>query len=257
MKLEKKITYKQLEYLLTCQKYFVWHNNFELDLQNLEIDDENNLSDSFWEILSDFDIDQLEEYQYIEIIKTGYDLVQKLFIKQIQKTFKDKNIYIINEKKQEQAFQKTMEILNDPKIDIIINPTFIYNDMISKPSIYDKTNQSLSTLLHSSKSKLKNYIRAYFDYNVCQKLNIVVNEYLFYTYDNTKDYYQSNDLSFISSAYCWTQKNGPSNGIKKTLKESSKDTIINKLISGKIKTINKKVIDPITNKKVSKEVIEN
>ena len=132
MKLEKKITYKQLEYLLTCQKYFVWHNNFELDLQNLEIDDENNLSDSFWEILSDFDIDQLEEYQYIEIIKTGYDLVQKLFIKQIQKTFKDKNIYIINEKKQEHAFQKTMEILNDPKIDIIINPTFIYNDMIYK-----------------------------------------------------------------------------------------------------------------------------
>ena len=110
--------------------------------------------------------------------------------------------YIVNEKKPEFAFQKTMEALNDSNIDIIINPIFIYDDIISKPSIYDKTTQSLSTLLHSSKTKLKNYIRAYFDYNVCRKLNIIVNNYLFYTYDNNKDYYHSKDLSFVSSAYC-------------------------------------------------------
>lgn len=257
MKLKKMITYKQLEYLLTCQKYFVWHNQFELDSQNLDLNDEDDLSESFWEIMSDFEIEQLENYQYIEIVKTGYDLVQKLFINQIQKTFKNKNIFIVNEKKQELAFKKTMELINDSEVDIIINPVFIYEDMISKVAIYDKSDQSLSTLLHSSKSKLKNYIKAYFDYNVCQKLNIKVNNYFLYTYDKNKDYYHSNDLSFVCSPYCWTQKNGPSNSIKKTLKETAADTIINKLLSGKIKTTIKKILDPITKKKVGKEIIEN
>ncbi len=256
MNLKKYITYKQLEYLLTCQKYFIWHNDCNQNLKNLEHDNEDDLSNSFWEIMNDWEIEQLDNYQHIDIIKTGYDLVQKLFLDQIKKTFKNKNIYIVNEKKQELAFNKTIEILKDPSIDIIVNPIFIYEDMIAKCAIYDKTNQSLFSLLHSSKSKLKNYIKAYFDYNVCQKLNIPINNYLFFTYDKTKDYYKAKDLSFVSSPYCWTLKEGPSNNTKKTLQEQAKETIINKLLSGEIITKTKKVFNPKIKKKNTEEVVE-
>ena len=48
----------------------------------------------------------MEGYQFIEIVKSGYDLVQKLFVKQIKKTFKNKSIYIVNERNEVKTFTK-------------------------------------------------------------------------------------------------------------------------------------------------------
>ncbi|MBR2848995.1 MAG: DUF2779 domain-containing protein [Mycoplasmataceae bacterium] len=235
MELQKKefITYKHLERLFTSQEYFVWNLNVDKVLSDFNIEDEN--TNSLWEIFDDLNNEEdLDNYKFVEIIKNGFNLVNELFIKQIKDwAIKEKKkIIIINEKNNQLAFQKTIDALNDPEIDWIVNPVFIFDDLISKCALYIKDQKKLFSLIHSSKTKLKNYIKAYFDFNVLIKNNIEINEYLFFNYDSKKEYLKSNDLSFVYSKYCWTQKSSPSKQFKKPIEEHVKYSIIEKLKTG-------------------------
>lgn len=229
------ITYKHLERLLTSQDYFIWNTNLENKLKDFDNEDSDQVS--LWEIFGDLD-DDIEDYNVVEIIKNGYDLVMSLFIKHIKKwaARESKNVVVINEKSNELSFNKTIEAINDPNVDWVINPVFIFEDIISKPNLYTKDKMELFSLIHGSTTKLKHYIKAYFDFNVLLKLNIHISEYLFFTYDKNKEYYNEKDLSFVFSKYCWTQKSGPKNDIKIKIEDHSKDSIINKLLSGIITT---------------------
>lgn len=249
----KKITFRHFERLLTCQKYFIWNVDIEKEIntKNDEELDEN----SIWEIVSDFDIDDLKDYKFVEIIKNGFDFVNQKFLKYIDDLSKKENkkYVVINEKNNELSFNKTLYYLNDENIDWIVNPVFIFDNLISRCSLYKKKERSLFTIIHASKTKLKNYIKAYFDYNVLMKLNIEINEYYFFVYDNEKDYIEKNDLTFKYSLYCWTQKNGPSKETKQTIEENCDfETIVDKIKSGnfKYKKIYKK-------NKIEKEVLIN
>lgn len=238
LNIKKMITYKHLEKLLTCQEYFVWNSKINNYFNSLEFEEEQSNGElSMWELISDFDLEELDDYEFIEVIKNGYDKVNQLFLKQIKERAKieNKEILVINEKSNEIAYKKTIESLNNEKIDWIINPIFIYDDLIVRFSIYDRKNKKAYSLIHGSKTKLKNYIKAYFDFNVLKKIGIELNEYYFYTYDNKYSYDKKDDLKFNYSKYCWTQKTGPGKDIKQTIEENAAQmSIIDKIKSGHI-----------------------
>lgn len=245
---KKLITYRHLERLLTCQEYFVWNQTLDYKIKDI-VEEENAKIDGnyLWKIFADFEENEINDYQFVEVIKNGFKNVNDLLIKQIRKwsDIEKKKIIIISEKSNEIAFKKTIEAISDPNIDWIINPVFIYENLISKPSLYIKNKKEVYSLNYGSKTKLKNYIRAYFDFNVMKKLNIEVEEYLIFIYDNKKDYYQPNDLSFNITKYCWLSKTGgPSNKTKTTVEENAQyESIIEKLKSGIIKKNTKNEIE--------------
>lgn len=245
-KLNTFITYKHLERLLTSQEYFVWKSKIDNAIDELEINDEESET-SLWELFSDFDLEELNDYKFIEIIKTGYDQVNDFFNNFIKEKAKKENkkFVFINEKSNQLSYEKTKAAIKDKNVDWIINPVIIYEDMISRATIYKKESKELYSLINSSKTKLKNYIKAYFDFNVYQREGINVEEYCFFTYDKDYLYLEAPDLHFVSSNYCWTQKNGPEseNNIFSKLKEHVNGiSIIEKLKSGhiKLKKVNKK-----------------
>lgn len=238
------ITFRHLERLFTSQEYFVWNSNFDNAINSLDEEDDEINENSLWEIFTDFELEELDDYKFVEIIKNGFDKVNDIYKKFVLDWAQNENksVVVIHEKSNELAFNKTIEAIKDNNIDWIINPVFMYEDLISKPSLYRKDTSELFSMIYASKSKLKYYLKAYFDFNIAKKLNIKVNEYLFFTFDKEKDYENPNELSFNYFKYCWTQKQGPSKDTKATIEQNcDNQTIIEKLKSGIIKTkINQK-----------------
>lgn len=231
------INFKHLKRFLTCQPYYVWNPtavNF-----NEETDSEEF---SFWQI----DLDEVDDLSYAEVIKNGYSKVNAFFEAHIKKEAKQTNrkVFINREIKPEIAFKKTIEKINDPDVDWIVNPVFIYQDCVIKPILFRKDYGILSSLIHSSKSKLKNYIQAYFEINVLQKLakqlKIELSDYSFFNYDSKQNYQVAPDLQFEESSFCWTQKSGPAKDIKTSIEEHNQDLTILEKINSRIITKSKK-----------------
>ena len=231
------INFKHLKRFLTCQPYYVWNPtavNF-----NEETDSEEF---SFWQI----DLDEVDDLSYAEVIKNGYSKVNAFFEAHIEKEAKQTNrkVFINREIKVEIAFKKTIEKINDPDVDWIVNPVFIYQDCVIKPILFRKDYGILSSLIHSSKSKLKNYIQAYFEINVLQKLakqlKIELSDYSFFNYDSKQNYQVAPDLQFEESSFCWTQKSGPAKDIKTSIEEHNQDLTILEKINSRIITKSKK-----------------
>ena len=213
---QEYINFNHLKRLLTSQKYFVWNPTI------LNINEETDSEEfSFWQL----DIDEIDNLSYAEVIKNGYGKVNQFFIDSIKNQAKkfNKNIFINKEIKVEIAFQKTLEAINNVEIDWIINPVFIFDNCIIKPILYRKDQMILSSLIHSSKTKLKNYIQAYFEINVFQKLekqlNLKLKSYSLFNYDSKSNYLKAPDLKFEESFFCWTQKNGPAKETKTSIED--------------------------------------
>lgn len=219
------INHSLLKRFLTCQPYFVWNATIPtIDFEEMEEDF------SIWEI----DIEDVP-LEFADVIKNSYGKINDFFYKFIAKQANvlKKKILFINEKNSEIAFKKTMEAFSNNEIDWIVNPVFIFEDLIAKPILYRKDSKTISSLIHSSKSKLINYIQAYFEINVIQRIiKNKVQNYSFFTYDNKYHYKDVPNLMFMESEYCWTQKNGPSKGIKKTIEEVAINTIFEKINLG-------------------------
>lgn len=243
----KFISYRHLKKFLTCQPFFIWNDPINLDNKlNIESFEENDeeYSELYWQIDFDFEEETNKDKEYVEIIKNGYKLVFEKFYEQIKIQNPNTNIAIVLEKNNKIAFKKTIEFLNDPSIQLIINPVFINEDQIAKPILLDKREQKISFLIHSSKTKLQCYIQAYFDFNVISNFLNIENISLF-CYDKKYVYHQGRDLKFEESDYCWTQINGPSKSTKKTVEESVKEPIIEKIRKGIILLNDKKEVNAV------------
>ena len=200
---QEYINFNHLKRLLTSQKYFVWNPTI------LNINEETDSEEfSFWQL----DIDEIDNLSYAEVIKNGYGKVNQFFINSIKKQAEqfNKNIFINKELKVEIAFQKTLEAINNVEIDWIINPVFIFDNCIIKPILYRKDQMVLSSLIHSSKTKLKNYIQAYFEINVFQKLekqlNLKLKNYSLFNYDSKSNYLKAPELKFEESFFLLNSK---------------------------------------------------
>lgn len=79
---------------------------------------------------------------------------------------------------------------------------FISEDLLVKSTLYRKEVAQVSALVHSTKTKLNNYIQAYFETKVLDRLGVPLRNYSFFTYDNQSSYPVAPALKFSESIYC-------------------------------------------------------
>lgn len=210
----KHITWKHLQKFLTCQEYYVW-NDF-----SLKVDLEDNDTDNFWSL--DFDENDKEEANYIEVHKNGFNIVQKRFNEWIKEEYKTKNIFIIKEKSLELKIAKTKEAMSDDNIDVVLFPVFEYKNGVSKPTLFDKENKKMSNLNINTSTKRVDYIRAYFDYEIITKNKHKIENISIYTIE-IKDFEENDEITFDETFYANTgmTKPKPKSRTIPSLKESA------------------------------------
>lgn len=210
----KHITWKHLQKFLTCQEYYVW-NDF-----SLKVDLEDNDTENFWSL--DFDENDKEEANYIEVHKNGFNIVQKRFNEWIKEKYKRKNIFIIKEKNLELKIAKTKEAMDDNNIDVILFPVFEYKNGVSKPTLFDKGNRKMSNLNINTSTKRVDYIRAYFDYEIITKNKYKIENISIYTIE-IKDFEENDEITFDETFYANTgmTKPKPKSRTIPSLKESA------------------------------------
>lgn len=197
MSSKDKITWKHLRKFLTCQKYFVWN-----DYKNNESIDEENPED-FWSL--EFEEEENNKYEYIEVHKTGFNIIQDQFIEWIERKYKEENInfFIINEKDLNLAIAQTKKAINNEFIDVILFPVFEYNDAISKPTLYNKKENLISNLNLNTSTKRVDYIRAFFDFEIIKKNNLKVSNFSILTIE-IKDFKEGDKITFDETFFANT-----------------------------------------------------
>ncbi|MDK2819773.1 MAG: DUF2779 domain-containing protein [Mycoplasmataceae bacterium] len=197
-----KITWKHLQKYLTCQKYFVW-NDFKND-KSLEDDDDEN----FWSL--EFDENEDDKYDYVEVHKTGFNIIQNRFTEWIEKKYSSENINlsIIKEKDFNLGIARTKDAMSNPNIDVILFPVFEYNGAVSKPTLYNKREKLISNLNLNTSTKRVDYIRAFFDFEVVSKNNYPVTNISILTIE-IKDFKKNDELTFDETFYANTTTSKP------------------------------------------------
>ncbi|MGY6172031.1 DUF2779 domain-containing protein [Candidatus Mycoplasma pogonae] len=200
------IKFNHYKRFLTTQPYFVWHNEFnpnnlqpELkNISNIEILKDNSYSN---DELEDDDIlatlvsifsgeEDLEQFSKIDVIKNSFDIVVKQFQDYIVKDFAAEKVYFVKAKSNDQAISETLEAINLQNYEVIINPVFKYRNAIARPMAYFPKKQKISNINVSSKTKLNNYFRAYYDYWITKKAlgNNSIHDYSLFVIDIVHKY---------------------------------------------------------------------
>ncbi|MGL6125409.1 MAG: DUF2779 domain-containing protein [Metamycoplasmataceae bacterium] len=199
----KKITWKHLERFLTCQEYFVW-NDFKTE-QIIENDGEEK---DFWSLY--LDEDQKDDFNYVEVHKTGFNIINDHFIKWIEERYqKEKlSLLIIKEKDIEMQILKTDEAMQNPDIDVILFPVFEYKGALSKPTLLNKNKKLVSNLNLNTSTKKKNYIKAFFDFEIITKNNFEISDFSILTIE-IKDFKKNDVITFDETFYANTGVSKP------------------------------------------------
>lgn len=155
-----KITFKNLKKLLTCQPYFVWHDLPQDEDQDFDLE-------NFWKQ----DIDYANTSASQVIMSTFSKITDKA--KEILKNAGA--IEITGDV--ESRIEQTREAIGTDKI--IINPIFQYKDAIAKPLAYDFKNNHVYEIKFSKKTKLMDFMKAYYQIEIINK-SILVKDYIFF-----------------------------------------------------------------------------
>ncbi|TPE57348.1 DUF2779 domain-containing protein [[Mycoplasma] falconis] len=165
----------------------------------------NKINKEIYEIL-------LSNYEQFKISRTGIELVEsraKTFLNSFYKQKYGLDFAIKTIKAKDKLKDKIEFTLNALKKDcLIINPVFVFENVISKPFYYDSKEKALGILLYSSATKFKNILRAYYDVNVFQKAtNIKINKvYLVKPEFVLNRDIQKGEITFGLSEYAKTTK---------------------------------------------------
>ena len=238
---EVKITWKHLQKYLTCQPYFVWN-----DFKGKAIIDDDKEED-FWSLK--FDEDEVDEPNYVEVHKTGFNIVTNSFHKWIEEKYKSEglNLLAIKEKDYQIGIQKTKEAMLDNNVDVILYPVFEYNGAVSKPTLYNKIESKISNLNLNTSTKRVDYIRAFFDFEIIIKNNYKVLDISILTIE-IKDFSEGDEITFDETRYANTTASKPQSKSKTipALKESALgseekmvDTIFQKIKARSILNLSK------------------
>ncbi|MGL4343511.1 MAG: DUF2779 domain-containing protein [Metamycoplasmataceae bacterium] len=233
-----KITFNIFYKSLICQKYFIWNKpeSLKIDDYDEEIEEMNN----FWEI----EDNEETELEKIEVTKKGFEIVENAFNNFIIQNAKKENlnIYINSEKNEELAIKKTNEAINDEKIDIVLYPVFQLENAVAKPTIYNKKLKKISNFNYNTGTKLKDYLKAFYDYEIIKKNGIEIEDYSIYTIEIKKN--GIDKITFSETFYCNSTKNKrkPKEEFKKNIAskqeaflgdpKKEKNTIFQKISSG-------------------------
>ncbi len=231
------ITWKHLQKYLTCQPYFVWN-----DFKPKEVGEKYDDSEIFWSL--DFDENNEEEYSFVEVHKTGFDIVQNSFNDWIQKKCIDEKnkLFIIKEKDLSLRIKSTKDAMNNPDVDIILFPVFEYDAAISKPTLFNKKEGKISNLNMNTSTKRIDYIRSFFDFEIVSKNGYKVLNFSIFTIE-IKDFNDGDKITFDETFFANTTMSKPTPKSKTipSLKDSALgtedklgNTIYEKIVSRQI-----------------------
>lgn len=198
-KLKEIITSRHLDKLLTCQKYFVWH---ELaNSKDNENDDYHNLEFDLPSFIDEF------EHSLSEIQSKSISIIKTSFLKKMQQQFLE--LEIVPQKDMQERAIITSQMMQNNRI--IYNPTFIFkyqsHDLIANPIVYDPQTKSVSFLKMSTNTKRRDIIKMFFDINVMKMLQIEVKNVYLYIIATKK--YLKGEVDFFPTTFINNQKSGP------------------------------------------------
>ncbi|RMA77451.1 uncharacterized protein DUF2779 [Metamycoplasma subdolum] len=178
--MEKPKYFNFNHFAIACQidPYFI----FNLDHFNLDETDKVALENSeIGETL--FDEDDEGERPTISYVKANLDAISQEIQNFILNEFKNYNVEIISLKEtKENKILQTKEAIKNPKIDVIINPTFEYKNVVVAPLYYSKIDHSFANNTISKMQNNKQIIQAYFQGQVILKSGVKISNYYLYMF---------------------------------------------------------------------------
>ncbi|MBG0730880.1 DUF2779 domain-containing protein [Mycoplasma sp. 'Moose RK'] len=153
-----KITFSHYFRLNTRQKYFVWHQIDSDFYDRFDFDNEND-NDSLW----DFDgFDQPSNF--IDLHANIFENFAIEFRKHIDKEYSTKKICTVTKLITAEKIAQTKAFLESGQCEIILNPCFLFENAISQPSVFFVFNKKISILKLSTSTKIRDYLRANWDF---------------------------------------------------------------------------------------------
>ncbi|AWX42851.1 Domain of uncharacterised function(DUF2779) [Metamycoplasma cloacale] len=192
-------------------------NKYHNDNQFKNLINDNNLFNDLTQLIN--------EFNNIKVYETGLNLYSEKAVNFLLNDYK--NYSNINEKK---IICLSKKASNDYLIaatknaiaegfELIINPVFEYKNAISKPFYYDAKHKIVGHLNFSSKTKLKNIIKAYYDVNLIRESGFLVIEYAILLPKVMKrKYVKKGQIDFIIS---YTSSDSKSGYSSKTFEKGS------------------------------------
>ncbi|CAT04991.1 Domain of uncharacterised function(DUF2779) [Mesomycoplasma conjunctivae] len=137
--------------LSTCQPFFVWNNLTT---------EENEDDDVFW------DLDNLEDRNpnFIDLHANIFQKFNNAFLDFIKNKYQNLNICIVKDNVIDKSIKQTQEFIKNGHCDIILWPTFLFEDAIAKPDFYFIKNKEIGHFKVSTSSKIKDFLRSNWDF---------------------------------------------------------------------------------------------
>lgn len=212
------IKFKHFKAALTCQPYFIWHQ-LAVDAEK---DDDEDIGQNLWNqeiVEADSSIGQV-------IAKTFTILEQK-----IKTVIRQEFATVTLSGSIENRILQTQQLLNSQKV--IINPVFIWEGVIATPFAFDTKNKRIFNISYSGKTKAKNLLQAFYDFEILKRNNISVNDYYLYLPQDV--YCQRHEMEIIATNKCHVTKQGAYPGTTNARGQTSDVAIIEQLTSLKTK----------------------
>ncbi|WKX02396.1 DUF2779 domain-containing protein [Candidatus Mycoplasma mahonii] len=184
------IKYAQFRKYLTAQPFFIWH---KLD-DAIDVE-ESATGFSFEDLTDSLDIDPTSQ-----IMARTYSLFDKWLM---NKLIKDNEIIILSAKSVEDKIIETKKYLDSGKL--ILRPVFEHDGAVAQPFAYDTKSKIIVDIKYSKKTKRADFMKAFWNYSITAKYNIVHDYQLFLPVD--KDY-KKNEIDLIAVNKIHSQKGG-------------------------------------------------
>ncbi|WP_203276488.1 UU173 family protein [Metamycoplasma hominis] len=191
----------------------------------------------------------LDNFFQFQMVDSGIALVEEQIINFLTKNSSNKVNIISKKSSTDEKILQTKEFLMQNSL--IINPVFEYKKCISKPFYYDSKTKEVGNIVYSSKTSLKDLLRAYYDYSVLSSSGIEINKiFIVKPWYQTRKNSKKNELKIIKTEYCNYKKSKATFDKKKNLSETEINAIFDKnpLLNEDNKKIkNDKIIDYVKN----------
>ncbi|WP_044285872.1 DUF2779 domain-containing protein [Mesomycoplasma ovipneumoniae] len=156
----ERINFSRYFKLHTQQKYFIWNNPDAQNSDEIETDDNDDFGQELW----DFDSFHENEIKFPELHENIFKSFNKTFYFYIKEKFADKKVCLVSKISIDEKIEQTIDFYKNQKCDIIFNPAFEYKNASANPSVFFVFNKKLSILKLSTSTKVKDYLRANWDF---------------------------------------------------------------------------------------------
>lgn len=210
--MDKRINYSHFKKLLTSQPYFIWHSSESQDLEDDEFDDDDNMQ--FF--IPDFADLEMVETTFSEVQAKSFHIIEKKFEQMMRE--KNDNVHFVISKSFEDKIKETQEAMNNRKIDLIVNPLFVYQwndknnetfEVVATPKMYSKKAKEIINLKLSTSTKRIDALKMYYDAQILKKIGIPVDDLSLFILATQE--YEKGQIDFFRTHYFNNTKSPKSN----------------------------------------------